>query len=413
MRSANIGEQQVDVQGSQQNTTSGSSSWQTPPDPEPSIDRVAARAEARDPTCNPDDEVTSQLWDESEGDVLSSAPDETVNTAEIGRKRKRGKRGVNKWPDRTYSVREVGPKGQPLEPFEVRAKFRNAIGFLVRDKLDITISHWDQVPLKMRKDLWKKLKTRFIFARQSRAIAKQYAWKQLGISFRSFRSELTTKYVKKGLDPPKKYKNISANQWKNFVEQKTSAEFLAKSEANSRNAKKNIYSHHLGTGGYDRKIPEWEAEDADRIKNGLPPRFENVEPRGRRWLLARQPKEIEPGCFTWTDPKVDEAAKNNLAVAAKQKEGSFKPSRERDALTVGLGNPEHPGRVRGLSSKLGWKEGFPDYADMYRKCDGYKEALRDRGREEAKQEMSQMLIEIIANPSSELMQKLASVMSAQ
>jgi hypothetical protein len=59
MRSANIGEQQVDVQGSQQNTTSGSSSWQTPPDPEPSIDRVAARAEARDPTCNPDDEVYS------------------------------------------------------------------------------------------------------------------------------------------------------------------------------------------------------------------------------------------------------------------------------------------------------------------------------------------------------------------
>ena len=46
----------------------------------------------------------------------------------------------------------------------------------------------------------------------------------------------------------------------------------------------------------------------------------------------------------------DEAAKNVLAVAAKQKEGSFKPSMERDALSVGLGNPEHPGRVRGVSS---------------------------------------------------------------
>ena len=41
----------------------------------------------------------------------------------------------------------------------------------------------------------------------------------------------------------------------------------------------------------------------------------------------------------------DEAAKNVLAVAAKQKEGSFKPSRERDTLRFGLGNPEHPGLV--------------------------------------------------------------------
>jgi hypothetical protein len=41
----------------------------------------------------------------------------------------------------------------------------------------------------------------------------------------------------------------------------------------------------------------------------------------------------------------DEATKSILDVAAKQKEGSFKPSRERDTLSVDLGNPEHPGRV--------------------------------------------------------------------
>ena len=49
----------------------------------------------------------------------------------------------------------------------------------------------------------------------------------------------------------------------------------------------------------------------------------------------------------------DEAAKNILVMATKQKEGSFKPSRERDTLSVGLGNPEHPGRVHGISSHLG------------------------------------------------------------
>ena len=32
--------------------------------------------------------------------------------------------------------------------------------------------------------------------------------------------------------------------------------------------------------------------------------------------------------------------------------------REKDVLTVALGNPEHLGRVRGISSKEGWKERF-------------------------------------------------------
>jgi hypothetical protein len=41
----------------------------------------------------------------------------------------------------------------------------------------------------------------------------------------------------------------------------------------------------------------------------------------------------------------DDAAKNILAMVAKQKEGSFKPPRERETLSVGLGNPEHPDRV--------------------------------------------------------------------
>jgi len=54
---------------------------------------------------------------------------------------------------------------------------------------------------------------------------------------------------------------------------------------------------------------------------------------------------------------------------------------------VGLGNPKHPGRVQGVSSHLGWKEGFPEHAEMYRKRDRYKEAMRDIFKEEAKQEM--------------------------
>ena len=82
---------------------------------------------------------------------------------------------------------------------------------------------------------------------------------------------------------------------------------------------------------------------------------------------------------------VEEAAKNIFKVAAKQQASEFKPQREKDVLNVALGNPKHPGRVRGISSKEGWKEEFgPEWEGMYRKLDRYKEELSNFFKAEAK-----------------------------
>jgi hypothetical protein len=75
------------------------------------------------------------------------APSPTETTTESSRKRKwsdrkRGDIGLNKWPDDTYRISEVSPKGQPLAPEEALPKFWNALGFLVRDNLDITCRQW-------------------------------------------------------------------------------------------------------------------------------------------------------------------------------------------------------------------------------------------------------------------------------
>jgi hypothetical protein len=72
------------------------------------------------------------------------APESTETTTERSRKRKqsdrnRGDTGLNKFPDKTYKITDVSPNGQPLAPEEALPKFRNALGFLVRDNLDITI----------------------------------------------------------------------------------------------------------------------------------------------------------------------------------------------------------------------------------------------------------------------------------
>jgi len=81
---------------------------------------------------------------------------------------------------------------------------------------------------------------------------------------------MNTKFMKKGLDATNKYPKIIVAKWKTFVEQKTSEEFLSKSQANSELAKKNIYHHRLGTGGYKHVIPKWQADKAAMKAAGLP-----------------------------------------------------------------------------------------------------------------------------------------------
>ena len=55
--------------------------------------------------------------------------------------------------------------------------------------------------------------------------------------------------AKKGLDPTQRYK-ISAGQWAVFLEQRSSDDFKALSEAKSKLTKRNKYHHYLGIGGY-------------------------------------------------------------------------------------------------------------------------------------------------------------------
>jgi len=101
---------------------------------------------------------------------------------------------------------------------------------------------------------------------------------------------------------------------------------------------------------------------------------------------------------------VEEASKNIFKVAAKQQAGEFKPQSEKDVLTVALGNLEHPGHVRGISSKEGWKEGFePEWEGMYRKHGRYKEELSNFFEEEAKKEVGQVMNKMLSDPPPELM----------
>ena len=151
--------------------------------------------------------------------------------------------------------------GQPLAPLEALPKWRNALGFLVRDHLDITVREWAKVDQNKIKRMWDKLLIRFVLPQGLEDLVKEYILKQWGIMFRNYKSEINSKWANKGLDPTKMYRGeeyrgvqsferiqITAGQWAVFLEQRSTEEFKALSESKSELAKRNKYHHHLGTG---------------------------------------------------------------------------------------------------------------------------------------------------------------------
>ena len=92
-------------------------------------------------------------------------------------------------------ITEVGIAGEILEPKEFRGRFHNAIGALVRDKLNPTIPNWKELPEKKKDELWdKQLKLNFRFLEDKQELVKN-AFKIMGESFRRWRSELNKKYI--------------------------------------------------------------------------------------------------------------------------------------------------------------------------------------------------------------------------
>jgi len=74
-------------------------------------------------------------------------------------------------------------------------------------------------------------------------------------------------------------------------------------------------------------------------------------PRGSFIYYARRPKKLKEGRNKYNEPQTKEAEKALLTIKAAKERGEFQPRRDHDELTKALGNLEHHGRVRGVSSR--------------------------------------------------------------
>jgi len=133
----------------------------------------------------------------TEEDNASSGPDPATTSSENKNKRKRGQRGRNHYPEGKYTVNAISVAGEPIEPPEIAAIFRNAIGAIIRTKmvLDPTIANWALFPAGKKEAMWELLSGTFVRPRGTTEKVKYYATKMLGEAFRRWKSHLNTEYV--------------------------------------------------------------------------------------------------------------------------------------------------------------------------------------------------------------------------
>ena len=131
--------------------------------------------------------------------------------------------------------------------------------------------------------------------------------------------------------------------------QKTSPEALELSARNTELAKRNKHHHHLGPGGYYAKEEQFRKMDEEAAAAGNID-VTNLKVRSRNWIYARS-TESSGSNLKFDKPETQEAVSRILKYAEDKEKGSFNPSRERDELSLGLGNKEHIGRTRGLGKR--------------------------------------------------------------
>jgi hypothetical protein len=121
-------------------------------------------------------------------------------------------------------------------------------------------------------------------------------------------------------------------------------------------------NHHLGNIGYARKQRMWQQEDKRLAQQGLENPYDNFH----GWLgpfMCAHSKRTESGDVNFYSQSIVEVAQRALR---ESREDSNR-ERENNALSKALQTKEQRGHIRGVSSKVTWKDGFLQHKSMYQK----------------------------------------------
>ncbi|RLN11625.1 hypothetical protein C2845_PM09G17090 [Panicum miliaceum] len=301
--------------------------------------------------------------------------------------KKRGQHGRHKVHSKVHAIHKIGPHGEPLEPTSVIDVFSNQCAAIVKEHVPITYPDWRKIPADLKGAVWGEVKRRFEYPEDQfdEDVCRCHALFIAGKALRNLRSHLNKHYVKEGKTPYKDYNFIKRHVWEEFVEKMSTEESKSKIQHFFELAKRNALPHHLGMTGYAAKRKKWREEEREAAAAGQENPFEGINERGRDFFHARRPKKLKEGRTKYNEPQIEEAEKALLAANVAKERGMFEPSRQHDIL----GNPEHRGRVRGVSSRHSWKkvDSWQSDATSYHTRQRYKEGLIKKGRDEAVKEI--------------------------
>nr|AAT93955.1 putative polyprotein [Oryza sativa Japonica Group]AAT94015.1 putative polyprotein [Oryza sativa Japonica Group] len=225
--------------------------------------------------------------------------------------------------------------------------------------------HESFVPDSEKEMLWTTMLETFILPAGTEDKVKRWTLKKMAEQFQSFKGDLYQKYILKGQTPNFDTFPKLRDHWDEFVAYKTGEQGQAMMERNKENAAKKKYHHHLGSGGYSVAMPKWEQMEASLIEKGIEPATANWPERSKFWYYAHG-GTLNPadGSLVFGD-QIREAARRLTDAVEASSQGTFRPDRDRDELTLALQTPEHPGRTRG-KGVIPWKIGFKEDIHTYR-----------------------------------------------
>nr|CAD41480.2 OSJNBb0072M01.13 [Oryza sativa Japonica Group] len=279
----------------------------------------------------------------------------------VGQKRARGQRGAAKKLEGRHIITEVEEDGRPSAPAEAAKNYIRHSGWVVRDNVPVSTVYWRRtkahgdhesfVPDSEKEMLWTTMLETFTLP--------------AGTEDKSFKGKLYKKYILKGQTPNFDTFPKLRDHWDEFVAYKTGEQGQAMMERNKENAAKKKYHHHLGSGGYSVAMPKWEEMEASLLERGIEPATANWPERSKFWYYAHG-GTLNPadGSLVLGD-QIREAARRLTDAVEASSQGTFRPDRERDELSLALQTPEHPGRTRG-KGVIPWKIGFKEDIHTYR-----------------------------------------------
>jgi len=335
-------------------------------------------------------------------------------------------------PTAHYTFEVIDPTGAPKLPKKAADVFKKQCGVLVRDYVPISVQEWhkrkgapdtdgdEYVHQRYKDALWNDLMVHFSLpecedqaaADKLREKVKEWTLKKMAEMFRAWKKNLWKAYKKKKEMPVfDGHLAKQANNWKAFQAYKESEDATKLSEKNKRNASKKKYHHRLGAGGYKEAIPKWDRKDQELLAKGIEPEWirDDWELRARNWFLAHGGSYDEQTGDLLCSDGLRIPRENWKRVVKEIKEGTrkFTPDREKDLLTLVLGNEEHGGRTRGFGPSCPWWLGFAKDQETYRS----RARAKQRKQEKDDDKFNQLVA--IVNEQQQKIAKLEKIVCLQ